>query len=571
MLYFGLLAVLAPFVLSAQNPAAGGVPGTVEGRVANALTGEPIGGATVHLFPLGRRGEATGRAQTAAAQRDGIFHFDSVSPGSYVLWAEAAGYITAGDRRRAERVVVDSGRQMTGLVVQLNPLGSVSGRILDENGRPVPGATVAAYTTYMMRGKLQLRRASSTTAGQLGEYILKKLPPGKYYLSAETGKISKNTRSQNNETAPEKTDVPESAPASEGAYVRTFYPSVLDVQSAAPLEVAAGQQSTDADIRLKRALVFQVRGRLAQDAGLGRPSLLLSPRDTLDANIFGTSIHPAKDGTFEFKNVLPGSYTLWLIGTYLPGQSTSGRHGGFRLLARQDVDVSASNVNGIVLSLTPPINLTGRITAEGIDKQRLAQSRVAFVPSGQVMMGNFQSAAVDADGNFAVDNLSPGTYSVRAMNLPAGAYVKEITYNRQDITSNGLDVSLGGGGEIDLLIRTGAGEVDGTVAVDSSGSANSVAFVILVPDNVASDGSGTLTAPVATNTFTVRSVPPGHYYAYAVGAPDSIWQNADFLREMQRDGTSVDVQENARVQMQLPVIDPEDVEGTAARLGLSTK
>lgn len=560
-IYVGLLAFVGSFVLSAQNAAPPGVPGTVEGRVANALTGEPIGGASVHLFPFVRRGGASAQAQTAASQPDGIFHFDSVPQGAYFLIAGADGYVTTGGRGQNGRLVVDSGQQITGVVVQLSPLGSISGKVLDENGQPVPGASVAAYTTYVMRGKLQLRRGRSTTAGKAGEYILKKLSPGNYYLSAESAKGSHDTRSPNDEAAP----------VSEGSYVRTFYPSVLDVQSATLLEVAAGQQSADIDIRMKRAIVYQVRGRVAQDAAIGRPSLLLSPRDTLDANVFGTSTHPAKDGTFEFKDVLPGSYTLWLIGTFSSGQSSPRRYGGFKLLARQDLDVSASDVNGIVLSLTPPINLTGRITAEGIDKQMLAQLRVAFMPSGQVMMGNFQSAAVDGDGNFEAPNLSPGTYSIRVNSPPAGAYVKEITYNRQDITANGLDVSLGGGGEIEIVIRTGAGEVDGTIAVSSSGLANPVAFVILVPDNVASDGSGTLTAPVSGNSFAVRSVPPGHYYAYAVGASDSIWQNADFLREMQRDGTSVDVQENARVEVELPVIDPDAVEVTAARLGLSAQ
>lgn len=567
--WWALLVTLGAAVLAAQSAGAGGVPGTVEGRVSNSVTGEPVGSASVHLFPFGRRGATGSQAQTAACQPDGIFRFDSVPPGTYFLIAGAEGYVTTRGRWQSGRLTVDSGQQITGLVVQLNPQGSISGKVLDENGRPVPDATVQAYTIYVMRGKLQLRRGNSTSTDKSGEYTLKKLNPRKYYLSAELSKDSDGPREKKGEAAPEQTEAPES-PVNDMSYVRTFYPNALDVQSAASLEVTPGQQAVDANIRLKRAITYQVRGKVAQD-GLGRATVLLSPRDTLDATVLGMNTRLARDGTFEFKNVLPGSYTLWLIGTFWPQQSSPRHHAGFHLLGRQDVDVSASNVAGIVLSLTPPINLTGHVSAEGIDNQRLPNLRVNFVPSGQVMMGNFQSAAVDQDGNFSVQNLAPGTYSVRVNNSPAGAYVKEVTYNRQDITTSGLDLSLGGAGEVDVTIHSGAGEVDGTIQAGNLESTGPGTIVVLVPDDVPSDGYGTLTGVVSGNTFAIRNVPPGHYYAYAVNQWDSVWQNADFLREIQREGTSIDVQENARMQIELPVTSSDDVEVTASRLGLSAR
>lgn len=568
LVWWGLLGTLGAAVLAAQSAVPSGLPGTVEGRVSNAVTGEPVAGASVHLFPFGRRGATGSQAQTAATQRDGIFHFDSVPRGTYFLIAGADGYVTTRGRLRGERLVVDSGQQITDVSVQLTPQGSISGKVLDENGQAVPGARVEAYTTYVMRGKLQLRRGNSATANEAGEYTLKKLNPGKYYLSAESA-LSKESSKQSQEPALEETGKKKPTTANDVGYVRTFYPSGLDVQSATPFELTSGQQGAGADIRLKRAMTYRVQGKVAADGGMRVATVLLSPRGTLDANVLGASTHVAKDGTFELKDVLPGSYTLWLIGTYSPEQVSPRHYAGFRLLARQDVDVTASNINGIVLSLTPPLNLTGHISAEGIDKQRLAQVRVNLVPSGDVMMGSFQSAAVDQDGNFAVQNLSPGTYSVRVSNSPAGTYVKEVDYNRQDITVDGLDASLGGGGEVDIVIRSGAGEVNGTVQSDSSETANPATIVVLVPDNVAADGYGTLTGPVSGNAFTIRNVPPGHYYAYAIGQWESAWQSVDFLREIQRAGTSIDVRENARVQVELPVLAPDDLEGARARLGFS--
>ncbi len=565
-----LLFVVYAGVLLAQNTPSSGVPGTIEGRVANAITGEPIGGAGVHLYPLGRRGGTVARAQTATSQTDGIFRFESVPQGNYFLSAEASGFVTARGRWRAERLSVDSGQQVTGVVVQLNPQGTIQGKVLDENGQPVPGARVRAYSTYAMRGRLQLRRGVSATANAAGEYSLQELNPGRYYLSAEPA--GRDRQSGARHSPPAEAEVTEIEAASHPGFVRTFYPGALDVQAATPFEIVPGQPVAEANIQLRRAATYQISGRIAQsDGAVGHATVLLSPRGTLDSNVLGTSSHVAKDGTFEMKGVLPGNYTLWLIGTYAPGETASRRHGGFRLLARQDVDVTASNLGGLVLALTPPVNLTGHVEAEGIDPQRLSRVRVNFVPAGQVIVGSFQSIAVDESGNFAVQNLAPGEYVVRVNNPPAGTYVKEVSYNRQDVTVSGLDLSFGGAGEIELVIRSGAAEVDGRIQEDNAMGGTSAAVVVLAPDTVASDGYGTLTGAVSNGNFAIRNVPPGHYYAYAVERWNSVWQNPAFLQEMQRGGTGVDVEENTHAQVQLPLTTEQEVELTAARLGLAAQ
>src|SRR6185437_5547575 len=565
--YGAVLIALQTAVLLAQGGVSTGVPGTVEGHVTNALTGEPIGGATVHLYPLGRRRGTPAQAQTAASQQDGIFRFDFVPQGNYFLSAEAGGFVTAGGRWRAERLVVDSGQQVTGVVLQLNPQGTITGKVLDENGQAVPVATVQAYSIYSMRGRVQLRRSSSATVSKAGEYTLKNLNPGRYYISAEPQPPVKKAAAQHRQTAPDKPETPDISAGFVVGFVRTFYPSALDLQSAAPFEILPGQPITEADIRLRRAATYEVRGKVAlTDGALGHATVLLSPRDTLDSNILGKRARVGNGGAFELKDVLPGSYTLWLIGTYAPGESSGSRHAGFRLLGRQDVDVTASNVGGIELSLTPPVNLTGHITAEGVDAQRLSRLRVNFVPSGEVMLGNFQSVAVDETGNFAVQNLAPGEYAVRVNNPPPGTYVKEVTYNRQDVTVSGLNLSMGGAGEIEVVIRPGVAEVDGAIQTDGSSGAGSGAIAILVPDNFAPDGYRTLTGQVSAGSFAVKNVPPGHYYVYGLQRWNSVWQNVDFLHEMQREGASVDVEENGHPQVQVPLITEQEVELTAARL-----
>ena len=88
-------------------------------------------------------------------------------------------------------------------------------------------------------------------------------------------------------------------------FVRTFYPGSLDVQSATPFEIVPGQPVAEANILLRRAATYQIRGSVGQaDGAVGHATVLLSPHGTLDSNVLGTSSRVAKDGTFEMKGVV---------------------------------------------------------------------------------------------------------------------------------------------------------------------------------------------------------------------------------------------------------------------------
>lgn len=183
-------------------------------------------------------------------------------------------------------------------------------------------------------------------------------------------------------------------------------------------------------------------------------------------------------------------------------------------------------------------------------------------------MGGFQNAAVAADGSFAIDDVAPGEYTMRVAGAPTGTYVKAILYNRQDITLTGVDLTQGGGGEIDVVLRTGTGEVDGAIS-DATARAT---MMILAPETVGQDGSGVLLANLQANgNFVVRNAPPGRYYAFAVESWSPVWQNADFLRQMQNQGATVDLAENGHVQVELPVITAEQAQAAALPLGLTAR
>jgi hypothetical protein len=534
-----LLFVLMRVTLMAQ-----GVPeqaGSLEGSVTNSVTGEPVSGASVHVVPMSRARRGGGQLPTTTSQADGGFRLDGIPAGSYIVSCEHSGFGVSSDT--ALTVSISSGQQAN-IAIRLVPFGSISGKVTGENGDPISGAHVQAFTAFSSRGKMQLRRASSSTANEAGDYVLKNVNPGKYYLVAEP---------------------------TTGDLVRTFYPSALELASAGLVEVSAGQDSSNNVIRLARTSTYHVRGRIDPFSSLAAgPSatLSLAPRNTLEADALGRTAQPNADGTFDIDKVIPGSYTLWLTGS----NGSGGRQGGRsrqRLLARQDLEIEASDVNGIILIILPPVTLTGHVETEGIDKRNLSQMRVNVAPAGEVMFGTFQSTPVNSDGAFSLQNLDPGEYVVHIAGSPAGVYVKSISFNRQEITRTGMDLTEGGAGEIDIVLRNGAAEVDGEIEAGQAAS-SSPATVVLVPEVLSPDGSGMLFgAAQPAGNFAIRDVPPGHYFAFAIQRWTSVWQNADFVREMQREGSSVDVQENAHVQVHIPMLSQDRIQEAAAKLGLN--
>lgn len=558
-----LVLALIPLLAGAQDatqPATQpqNASGAVDGRVTNSQTGEPISGANIHLYPQVWRGATAPLA--AVTQADGSFRFEAVPPGSYFVAVDQSSYTVSGP---AVVVRVRSGQQVSNLAVQVHPLATIGGTVTDADGKPVRGAIVTAFTTYQWRGQTQLRLAKSATAGNDGEYSLKKMTPGRYFVAAEP---SRSADSKPKETS--------ESPTAGYEMVRTFYPKSLTLDGAAALDITPGQDAAGITIQLQRALAHRVTGR-AEAVGMGdlaqNATVSLAPRGGLPSTGLAKTAKPGKDGSFVIERVVAGSYTLWLTGSYGGADQPGNRRETQKLLARQEIEVGASDVTGVVLAMLPPIALTGRVTFDDAPSQTmLANLRLAFVPTGEAIFGAYQNAKVNADGSFSIASLDPGEYRVAVSNIPSGAYVQSVQYNRRDASAAGIDLSEGGGGEVDVALKMGAAEVDGTVQAAGGESGAPAGVAILVPENIPPDGSGTLLSNVpATGTFKIRNVPPGRYYAFAIARWTSVWQNADFLREMEREGTGVDVQENAHVQLQISVLPDSEIQQTAARLGFS--
>src|SRR5215469_1774188 len=168
-------------------------PAQVTGLVSSAASNQPIAGVTVHL--CGRPPESSekviARCVATTTDEKGQFEFRVTPAGIYYVKAEAVGflpdYASLDGDGSAEFTI---GAEARFVPIWLMPEASISGRVLDENGRPMVGVAVSAIGQDFSLGARRLwlyqyrAEQSEFLTNEKGEFRVANLRPGKYYLQA---------------------------------------------------------------------------------------------------------------------------------------------------------------------------------------------------------------------------------------------------------------------------------------------------------------------------------------------------------------------------------------------------
>src|SRR5262245_57685797 len=158
-------------------------------------------------------------------------------------------------------------------------------------------------------------------------------------------------------------------------YVTVFYPSAHEVQQATPLQVVAGSELRGIDFRLTKAPTFRVSGRVV-DGKSNSPAqnlavmLLPASRDGMSMMMTRNSA-PVRshDGQFEIAGVAPGSYVL------VANRMSRAEE---RMTAQQPVQVGSHDIEGVVITLMPPVEVTGVVKTDGDQQLPLGNMRVTL-------------------------------------------------------------------------------------------------------------------------------------------------------------------------------------------------
>lgn len=402
------LVLLGAVALQGQTP--------VLGRVVAAAGGSPIPNARVTI-------EASGGRTTILTGPDGRFIFTPPFRGPYNLAAEKPGFV----RTFLSGIAGDA-------EVKLAKAGVITGRVVDDAGEPIIGATVEADDV----GDSYRTRATGQT-DDLGEFrlaglaqghfaVVVTLPPGFFGSRLVFGPIVSDglARSAIGGAA---------MPGGPGARLRVYYPGTEDVAQAQAVEVLAGEERAAIDFavpygqiggsRVALSVIDRptpsgsnagIRGRVTRTDGrpISRAQVRLEPTDGSGIP-WGTLTD--EDGRYEIPAVRPGEYTLaaskrgYLEVEY--GQTQAFDRGlPLRLTGNE-------RRTGADIALPRYAVIAGRVFDENgdpIEGARVQALQVRF-EAGRIHLSESHATAVwtTDQGAYRVRDLQPGQYLIRAV------------------------------------------------------------------------------------------------------------------------------------------------------------
>lgn len=563
-----LIVPLCSLALAAQtaSPSASNEPkpGRIEGRVANAMTNEPVRKATVTLIAApqpGQQGPQPGQNRAQAGQlampqfgggagsrlavttdAEGKFIFDNVSPGQYRLSAEKAGFVREsgggmtfmgsgpmGGRAMATLGIgatykVTEGASTSGVILKLLPQGVASGKILDEDGDPFGQVRVTISEWNYSSGTARFQPVGAAETDEFGNFRIANLPPGRYYLSAEKSGGLSNGRARG-----AARQAARSAPIVAGeetfSYARTYYPGVEELEQAQRIDIQAGQEMSGISLTLRKRRVFLVSGELSGLNPEGRYMVQLSKSDGVSQSLpemlmsggMG-SMARVQDGRFTAANVLPGNYTIRVneVGNRRP-----------RLIARGEVAVANADVLNAAVAAVSPASIQGRVIIEGQNTlpQDIQAVRLEYRPLDGGMGFGMQPMQINADGSFALNDISPERYGLSLAAERLNMFVKSITFNGVDIRQSGLDLRNGGAGQVSIVLSPKVASLNGRVQL-ADGAEPGTILAYQEPYNPKAYGAKILRASVQTDgSFTLSNLAPGAYKLFAVEEANSKLMN----------------------------------------------
>jgi len=528
---------------------------TIAGTVVSANTGEPLKKALVDISPKeedSASGDTKSRAFTATTDAAGHFSIGQIPPGSYDLEVSRANYLTSRygqdqlDKPGATLTLAPA-QKMTDLLFRLHHTAIITGRVVDEDGDPVRGATVGAVIHTTVRGKPKTQTVDNTRTNDLGEYRVVDLTPGRYSVYM---------------ISPSFDFTGESAQPT-GGRLPTYYPGTSDSSRASIFEVKSGDEISHVDFVFAPrppARTYKIRGRVVNSVGIQDATIdaILFPRSDEDLRTRltegRTEVRPdAKTGEFEIPDVLPGQYIL--VAFWMAGK----KHGA----TTQNVEVIASDVDGLSLVLTQGISIAGRMAFEGQSAVTAKNVTVVIRPVEAENGFNFggSRAEVQPDSSFLLSEIVDGSYSLGIYSSCGECYVKSAKANGVDLLDTGIQVGSGSGpSSVSIVYSSETGFVNGTVT-RKDGLPAPGALVVLVPARTSHQKPEEYktSATDQYGRFEIRGVPPGHYNAFAWGKIDAnSYGDPDFLRPFENMAESVDLNPNDRKTVQLQMIPAPD-------------
>lgn len=356
----------------------------------------------------------------------GVYRLYGLLPGTYLVSAggsqrnfgvspvtayenDAPTYAPSSTRDTAAEITINRGDEVTADIQYRGEAGhAVSGTVAGTDQFQGQVVFSAAISLVSVRTREQFMNGSASSFSGYG-FAFYGVPDGEYELSASLSSPGRDLIA----SPPKRIKV-------QGGDVSGIN-LVL-----APLASVSGRVTFETDPKnacgKRRASVIAetvIFGRrLPAAANVATPKSAAEPVPLMSENAFSQSILDANGG-FSFKNLRSGSYLVeprepasgWYVRSISFEPTTTN-------IPRDGVTVrTGERVSGVVVTITEgAAKLNGRVTtAEG--QSRPSNLRVYLVPTERAASENvlrFFEARVETEGNFVMDNVTPGKYWIVA-------------------------------------------------------------------------------------------------------------------------------------------------------------
>lgn len=414
--------------------------GSIEGRVLNKTSEQPIRRAQVRLFFVGPNAPRPDHGMYT--DEEGRFRFTDVAPGRYRLRVEKSGFLSQDvlrtGRAGAPVLEVTAGNTIGSLTIRLVQTSVITGRVRDQLGEPMAHVSIEVLQQSfdLETGNPRWAPASSGFTNDLGEYRLFGLKPAKYFIRLMPNR-----------------------PNELETYAPLFHPGVREMEQATQLDLKSGTVTEGIDFTLAPVPAVNVRGRVTnlKNPVSGRlgGSVTLFARNDLGLRTPVHSTAPAPNGHFEIRGVVPGTYLLHAI-EY--GQES-------QMQVRETLNVGNTDLEGLTLTLQEGGGMTGTIRWETAADPKAPTRRLPLwlrARDNEVPMGR-QYYQSDPDGSFVFKNVLPGVYDIQAGPVD-GYYLKAVRQAGRDVTEAGVPVPSGGSAaQVEIILAKATGKLEGNV------------------------------------------------------------------------------------------------------------
>ena len=487
---------------------------TLDGTVTNAVTGEPVRKARITA-------RAAGATYSAVSDGSGRWSMPSIVPGEYEVTAERQGHLPPPAKRPLVQVPEDGA-----VALELLPLGVIFGRVVDQEGDPLPNVAVHALAYDYTRAAPTVRVAAKASTDDRGEFRLFDVRPGRYYIQAAPSDLSRAI---------------------------LYHAGATDIAQASPVDLAAGVEVGGIDFRLGKPPLFRISGR-AVEAQTGQPLRAVIVAEAGGAPVWRYSAQSDSDGLFAITGVRPGGYQIRVT-----------QNSGPRVMwAEQPVLVSGRDIEGIQLAAAPSVEIPGMVIVDGARPAKPLNLRVTLDPSER--FGFTETALPKPDGTFTI-TAGPLLFALQVIGIPPELYLRDIRFGAEDASAGRIDARRGGA-PLSLMLAANPGRIAGSVETAAGKPAVGVLVAITPADPAVAryDLTRTIYAD-ADGQFVASSLAPGDYKVFAWDRFDpSLTGSLEFRRLLSRSFTTVTVQAGAEASVRLRPLAEADVQEARRRL-----